>query len=148
MERADLIDKGMVALSFLFFLACVGWILKRRIWDKGISILGFLWGLGGIVVKRGKGKGVEEVLKGGKMLMKSSNELVASQTTKEAVESLTKTLAAVLEESTGTFRSQKGFNIDEEIDEDREQIDLGLGLGLGDGSLTRLNTRPTERVEL
>ncbi|PWY99330.1 Sec20-domain-containing protein [Testicularia cyperi] len=48
MEREDLIGKGMVAVSFLFFLGCVAYILYVRVLSRGISIVAFFFRLFGL----------------------------------------------------------------------------------------------------
>lgn len=47
MERADLYDAALLLLSFAFFCGCILYILKVRIWDRGMGILGFLFRMGG-----------------------------------------------------------------------------------------------------
>ncbi len=43
MERQDLYDRLMVLASLGFFLLCVGYILKVRVWDRGASLIAFLF---------------------------------------------------------------------------------------------------------
>lgn len=39
MERADRIDALMLLGAYAFFVICVGYILKVRIWDRGVGVL-------------------------------------------------------------------------------------------------------------
>ena len=41
MERADFYDAIMLSLSFLFFVLCIGYIVKVRIWDRGVGLISF-----------------------------------------------------------------------------------------------------------
>jgi protein transport protein SEC20 len=43
MERADLIDAAILAGAALFFVLCIAYILKVRVWDRGVGILSFFW---------------------------------------------------------------------------------------------------------
>ncbi|PWN89330.1 Sec20-domain-containing protein [Acaromyces ingoldii] len=51
MERADLYDAALLLLSFAFFCACILYILKVRIWDRGVGILGFFFRIGGMATR-------------------------------------------------------------------------------------------------
>lgn len=39
MERSDRIDALMLLGAYAFFVACVGYILKVRIWDRGVGVI-------------------------------------------------------------------------------------------------------------
>lgn len=51
MERADLYDAALLLLSFAFFCACILYILKVRIWDRGVGILGFFFRIGSMATR-------------------------------------------------------------------------------------------------
>lgn len=57
MERADILDRLMVLAALTFFLLVVAYILKQRVFDKGLSLIGFFWRLGGLR----KGRSVADV---------------------------------------------------------------------------------------
>lgn len=54
MERQDKIDALMLLGAYLFFGLCVGYILKVRIWDRGVGVVMILLKVVGL--GRGKGK--------------------------------------------------------------------------------------------
>lgn len=152
MERADFYDRLMVFASFAFFLLCVGYILKRRIWDNGISILSFIFGLLTFWRKKGTGVGGEKLVKGSKDLLMKGN--VKGKVEKVVEDLVTTSLASIASkisldyqvDPTPTTRESLGESLDGVGDGDG--VGERLGLDLGSGSLSRLNTRPTERIEL
>ena len=56
LEKADWWDRLTILAAFLFFLLCVGWILKRRILDKVVGGVG--WWVGGSFRLLGMGLGL------------------------------------------------------------------------------------------
>lgn len=71
MERQDKIDALMLLGAYLFFALCVGYILKVRIWDRGVSFFAFLFRLVGLGGLRG-GADVKEKLQLAKEAAKSA----------------------------------------------------------------------------
>lgn len=43
MQRQDLIDAAILAASALFFALCIAYIVKVRVWDRGVGIVSFFW---------------------------------------------------------------------------------------------------------
>ncbi|PWN40737.1 Sec20-domain-containing protein [Ceraceosorus guamensis] len=43
MERQDLLDALLLLLAALFFAGCVAYIVKVRVWDRGVGLLSFVW---------------------------------------------------------------------------------------------------------
>lgn len=153
MERADFYDRLMVFASFAFFLLCVGYILKRRIWDNGISILSFIFGLLTFWRKKSSGTGVVGVEKLVKGNVKGKVEKVVEDLVTTSLASIASKISLDYQvDPTPTTRESLGESLDGVADGDgdgvRVRVGERLGLDLGSGSLSRLNTRPTERIEL
>ena len=77
MERQDLYDRLMVFASLGFFLLCVGYIFKVRVWDRGASLIAFLLrsltlGLGG------RSKSAEHLIASMKIAKSAAKETVSS----------------------------------------------------------------------
>lgn len=84
MERQDLYDRLMVLACLVFFVACVGYIFKVRIWDRGASLFGFLFrtiGLGR------SGRSAQEVVEKLKMA-KAATSTAAVEAAKSASQTL------------------------------------------------------------
>lgn len=81
MERQDKIDALMLLGAYLFFALCIGYILKVRIWDKGVSFFAFLFRLVRLGGLRG-GADVKEKLQ----LAKAAAKEAAKSATKSAAE--------------------------------------------------------------
>lgn len=62
MERADFYDAIMLSLSFLFFILCIAYIVKVRVWDRGIGLLSFVIRIGGLRSSAGAGANIKEKL--------------------------------------------------------------------------------------
>jgi protein transport protein SEC20 len=62
MERADFYDAIMLSLSFLFFIGCIAYIVKVRVWDKGVGLLSFIIRMGGLGSGASAGANVKEKL--------------------------------------------------------------------------------------
>ncbi|KDN52559.1 Sec20-domain-containing protein [Tilletiaria anomala UBC 951] len=69
MERQDLHDRLMVMGSMLFFLFCVVYILKVRVWDRGATLFGFLFRAFGL-----RGRSREEVAVSLKLAKEAAQE--------------------------------------------------------------------------
>jgi protein transport protein SEC20 len=78
MERQDKIDALMLLGAYLFFALCVGYILKVRIWDRGVSFFAFLFRLVGLGGLRG-GADVKEKLQLAKEAAKSATKSAAEK---------------------------------------------------------------------
>jgi protein transport protein SEC20 len=71
LEKADWYDRLIIFAAFLFFLLCVGWIIKRRVLDRVVGGVG--WWVGGSFRLIGMGLGlggkakVKDVVEVGKM---------------------------------------------------------------------------------
>jgi protein transport protein SEC20 len=65
LEKADWYDRLIIFAAFLFFLLCVGWIIKRRILDRVVGGVG--WWVGGSFRLIGMGLGVGGKAKVGKV---------------------------------------------------------------------------------
>ncbi|UZJ54309.1 hypothetical protein CBS101457_003629 [Exobasidium rhododendri] len=90
MERADFIDAIKLCLSFAFFLLCIAYIIKRRIWDKGIGILSFLFRLGGLSTSRS----VEDVKEKLKLAKEAAKQLESSKVAEIARTTIMSTIAS------------------------------------------------------
>lgn len=146
MERADFYDRLMVFASFAFFLLCVGYILKRRIWDNGISILSFIFGLLTFWRKKSSGTGVVGVEKLVKGNVKGKVEKVVEDLVTTSLASIASKISLDYQVDPTPTHESLGESLDGVGDGD--VVGERLGLDLGSGSLSRLNTRPTERIEL
>lgn len=79
MERADMLDAILLGISLLFFLACIAYILKVRIWDRGMGLLGFLARMIGLSRSRSAAD-VQEKLELAKAAAQKSAEAVLAST--------------------------------------------------------------------
>lgn len=165
MEREDLIGKGMVAASFLFFLACVGYIVYVRLISKGIGLIGFFFRLFGLnrlfggMLARGEGD-VKE--KAGMLLKDAAKQVTTnSETAKSVAAAVTATITSAVSAATAVAAGHaKSANLQKEVKE--EVVDLQDDLEqLVEAILpqapqsrpdelprTRINTLPVEHVEL
>lgn len=97
MERQDKIDALMLLGAYLFFALCVGYILKVRIWDRGVSFFAFLFRLVGLGGLRG-GADVKEKLQLAKEAAKSAAQKspTASQAAAEVAAAVSTTLVGAV----------------------------------------------------
>ncbi|PWN21453.1 Sec20-domain-containing protein [Microstroma glucosiphilum] len=97
MERQDKIDALMLLGAYLFFAFCVGYILKVRIWDRGVSFFAFLFRLVGLGGLRG-GADVKQKLQLAKEAAKSVAEKspTASKAAAEVAAAVSTTLAGAV----------------------------------------------------
>jgi protein transport protein SEC20 len=65
LEKADWYDRLIILAAFLFFLLCVGWIIKRRVLDRVVGGVG--WWVGGSFRLIGMGLGFGGKAKVGKV---------------------------------------------------------------------------------
>jgi len=65
LEKADWYDRLIILAAFLFFLLCVGWIIKRRVLDRLVGGVG--WWVGGSFRLIGMGLGLGGKAKVGKV---------------------------------------------------------------------------------
>lgn len=65
LEKADWYDRLIIFAAFLFFLLCVGWIIKRRVLDRLVGGVG--WWVGGSFRLIGMGLGLGGKAKVGKV---------------------------------------------------------------------------------
>ncbi|CAO1613642.1 unnamed protein product [Sympodiomycopsis kandeliae] len=95
MESQDRWDALMLLCAYLFFVVCILYILKVRIWDRGFKVLMILLRLGGIR----SGKDVKEKLE----LAKQAKEVAAASSSGQAVqEAITNTISQVAAAVTAT----------------------------------------------
>lgn len=101
MERADFLDAIMLLLSFLFFVLCIAYIVKVRVWDRGIGIIAFFIRLGGLGTSK-SAKDVKEKLQLAKVAAAKQIEASkASEMAKSVVVSTVTSIASVLSSFTG-----------------------------------------------
>lgn len=120
MERADFLDAIMLLLSFLFFVLCIAYIVKVRIWDRGIGVLSFLLRLGGLGASRsaedvrGKLKAAHEAARQTASSIEASRSAASqlAKTTAEAAASIVATITM-----SGTQHAQPAPPIDQAHDE-------------------------------
>jgi len=107
MERQDKIDALMLLGAYLFFGLCVGYILKVRIWDRGVGVFMILlkiFGLGGkargktLVEEQGVKEAIQQASKVGQGVAQSVTKQiapVAAVTTSTLAEVLSSGSAAI-----------------------------------------------------
>ncbi|SPO30098.1 uncharacterized protein UTRI_05937 [Ustilago trichophora] len=168
MEREDLFGKGMVALSFLFFLGCVGWIVYVRLISKGIGLLGFffrLFGLNKLLGGMGSRSG-EDVKEKAELLKKAAGEVVNSKTAKSVAAAVTTAVISAVSAATGAAAAAAAAaaaqtsaaknKVQENVVDLQDDLEQLVETVLPDESTgrpdelprTRLNTLPVEHIEL
>lgn len=100
MERADFLDAIMLSLSFLFFVLCIAYIVKVRVWDRGIGLISFFIRLGGLGTSKSAGD-VKEKLKLAKLAAKQVESSKAAETAKSVVVSTVTSITSSLSSSSG-----------------------------------------------
>ncbi|EPQ27259.1 uncharacterized protein PFL1_05182 [Pseudozyma flocculosa PF-1] len=174
MEREDLIGKGILAASMLFFLGCVAYILYVRLVSRGFGILAFFWrilGLGRLFGGGGGVRSVDDIKEKIDMLETAAATTTASlgKAVKEAVRSMPPSLAATAITSaamagatkTAAAPSHEAEAVVEEAVWDGhgrlndlsanplvDSVEPAGPFGGEASNPTRQYTRPTERVEL
>jgi len=103
MERADFYDAIMLSLSFLFFVFCIAYIVKVRVWDRGMGLLSFIVRMGGLGYGSSAGANVKEKLLMAKQA--AAKELEASKSALSAKATLVNTVASVASASIASVAS-------------------------------------------
>ncbi|SNX86656.1 uncharacterized protein MEPE_05365 [Melanopsichium pennsylvanicum] len=162
MEREDLIGKGMVALSFVFFLGCVGWIVYARIVSKGVGLIGFFFRLFGLDKLLGGmgGRGSADLEEKAKLLKAAAQQ---SSTTLESVAAavstaMTSAVSAAATAAATQAGQAKNSKLEEKVVDLQDDLEQLVGTVLPDGEdkpighrdlpQTRQNTLPIQHVEL
>ncbi|EST08330.1 Sec20 [Kalmanozyma brasiliensis GHG001] len=164
MEREDLIGKGMVALSMLFFLGCVGWIVYVRLISKGIGLVGWMFRLFGLDKLLGgmAGRGGEDVKEKAGLLKETAKEVLSSKIIADAATAVTAAVTAItsaVSAATAGAAAQTGSakqRVEEKVmdlQDDLEQLTetvMQQRPAVDEAKLpkTRQNTLPVEHVEL
>ena len=162
MEREDLIGKGMVAASFLFFLACVGYIVYVRLISKGIGLVGFffrLFGLNRLLDGMGSRSG-EDLKEKAALLKKATGEVASSKTVASVAAAVTTAVssavsvasaaaAAAAQTSPAKKVEEKVVDLQDDLEELVETVMPDQAASRPDElPRTRTNTLPVEHVEL
>ncbi|MCO5585173.1 hypothetical protein L7F22_039105 [Adiantum nelumboides] len=95
MERADMIDAAFLIFSFLFFIGCIIYILKVRIWNRGVGILSFFFRIFSLTSSRSPAD-VQEKLKLAKEAALASSKSIAAQLTSSALSASAAASAAAI----------------------------------------------------
>lgn len=95
MERADMIDAAFLIFSFLFFIVCILYILKVRIWDRGVGLLSFIFRIFSLTSSRSPAD-VQEKLKLAKEAASASSKSIAAQLTSSALSASAAASAAAI----------------------------------------------------
>ncbi|KAN0062854.1 Protein transport protein sec20 [Thecaphora frezii] len=167
MEREDLIGKGMLVASMLFFIGCVGYILYVRLISRGFGIIAFFWRLFGFGRLLGSGRSADEVKNKIDLVRKgveAASTTALGKMARQAVESLSPavvgTAIATAAGTASTGSPTVGgeveatptiFDAQDVLEQDDELVRTVVPEDLYDGdraTLTRQHTLPTERVEL
>ncbi|GAC75565.1 hypothetical protein PANT_16c00046 [Moesziomyces antarcticus T-34] len=158
MEREDLIGKGMVATSFLFFLACVGYIVYVRLISKGIGLLGFIFRLFGLNRLLGgtASRSPQDLQQKAELLKQAAQSVTSTQTVASAAVSVATAVSSVVASAAAASTSKAQQAVREKpIDIQDDLQDLVDAVmpddqthGHRDLPMTRANTLPVEHVEL
>lgn len=96
MERADLVDAAFLLASMLFFAACILYILKVRIWDRGVGVLTFISrSLGFITQSRSAGDVKEKLRMASEAAKESIKTTSVSTTIADKASSVLSTVSSV-----------------------------------------------------
>lgn len=125
MERADLVDAAFLLLSLLFFVGCILYILKVRIWDRGVGILSFFFRLFGLASSRSSAD-VKEKLLMAREAAKSSSLSFAAQMTASALSASAAAASSAASASSASASSAAEAAIEQEQkgDQDRPHDEL------------------------
>lgn len=163
MEREDLIGKGMVAASFLFFLACVGYIVYVRLISKGIGLVGFFFRLFGLNKLLGggasRGEAEAELREKAELLKDVGKAVTSSKTAKSVAAAVTTAVSAVSAAAAAAAAAQTSAakkavkeNVVDVQGDLEELVETVMpedpARGHRDLPKTRANTLPVEHVEL
>lgn len=113
METQDRWDALMLLGAYLFFAVCIAYILKVRIWDRGLKVLMILLRLGGI-------RSREDV----KEKMELAKEAARSDAAKSAARKVTETIANVAAAAVTTSTAAVGPGVVQSAPE-QEQLAVG-----------------------
>lgn len=106
MERADMVDAAFLIFSFLFFIGCIIYILKVRIWDRGVGLLSFLFRMFSLTSSRSPAD-VQEKLKLAKEAAIASSKSIAAQLTASALSASAAASAAAIAASSQSAQYAK-----------------------------------------
>ncbi|CCF50324.1 hypothetical protein NDA11_004488 [Ustilago hordei] len=152
MEREDLIGKGVVAASFLFFLACVGYIVYVRLISKGIGLVGFFFRLFGLnkLLPGSASRGEADLREKAELLKDMGKAVTSSETGKLVAAALTTAVASAVSSAAAKKAvKEKVVDLQDDLGELVETVmPEDPAKGHRDLPKTKANTLPVEHVEL
>ncbi|KAJ1020869.1 hypothetical protein NDA18_005718 [Ustilago nuda] len=142
MEREDLIGKGVVAASFLFFLACVGYIVYVRLISKGIGLVGFFFRL----LPGSASRGEADLREKAELFKDMGKAVTSSETGKLVAAALTTAVASAVSSAAA---KEKVVDLQDDLAELVETVmPEDPAKGHRDLPKTKANTLAVEHVEL
>ncbi|SPC64951.1 uncharacterized protein UHOD_07928 [Ustilago sp. UG-2017b] len=152
MEREDLIGKGVVAASFLFFLACVGYIVYVRLISKGIGLVGFFFRLFGLnkLLGGSASRGEADLREKAELLKDVGKAVTSSETGKLMAAAVTTAVASAVSSAAAKKAvKEKVVDLQDGLGELVETVmPEDPAKGHRDLPKTKANTLPVEHVEL